>query len=305
MTAIVEKHKVIGLWCTKQYRGYCHFHRPTHLKDRRLDVLGCLQVYSAKLLLEVCGAAGAVWGFAEVVRWRTPRNTAEIWRPIALATFCFYLLRFLNHSKHYLEHERDYPPIKLQHRRLHKLPFVQIFSTKLLLEVCGASGAIWGSSEAFTWRDETNVEKWRLVAIVVGSLFFMRWICIILSYCLCTVVTWFETKASITTTIVRWVEITFVKFVLEVLGAAGAVWGFSEIVKLRTPATVHVWRPIAVAVGLVFAGRWLWQIRASVREERQLPPPTEPVGPKNTTAEERLDLELGDLTLTESVESVD
>ena len=53
------------------------------------------------------------------------------------------------------------------------------------------------------------------------------------------------------------------KLILEVMGAAGAVWGFSEIVGLRTPATLWFWRPCAETVGVVFFVRYLHQLASA------------------------------------------
>ena len=56
-----------------------------------------------------------------------------------------------------------------------------------------------------------------------------------------------------------------VKFVLEVLGGAGAVWGSSEAMGLRTSHTAWFFRPLALAVFTVFLIRWLVQIRRALR----------------------------------------
>ena len=56
-----------------------------------------------------------------------------------------------------------------------------------------------------------------------------------------------------------------VKFVLEVLGGAGAVWGSSEAMGLRTSRNVWFFRPLALAVGTVFLIRWLVQLRRAAR----------------------------------------
>ena len=52
-----------------------------------------------------------------------------------------------------------------------------------------------------------------------------------------------------------------IKFVLEVLGAAGAVWGCSEAIGWRTSKTLWFWRPFALLIGLVFGIRWMGQLR--------------------------------------------
>lgn len=55
------------------------------------------------------------------------------------------------------------------------------------------------------------------------------------------------------------------KFILDVIGSAGAVWGFSEVVGLRTEGTVWFWRPVALLVGVVFLIRWMNQVQGSIK----------------------------------------
>eukprot|EP00980_Cylindrotheca_fusiformis_P003834 scaffold858_cov123-Cylindrotheca_fusiformis.AAC.10 len=50
------------------------------------------------------------------------------------------------------------------------------------------------------------------------------------------------------------------KLVLEVLGGAGAIWGFSEAVGLRNESNIWFWRPVALSVGSLFLARWLKQV---------------------------------------------
>jgi len=49
------------------------------------------------------------------------------------------------------------------------------------------------------------------------------------------------------------------KFILEVCGAAGAVWGFSECIGLRTIDNNWFWRPLSLLVAVVFGMRW-WML---------------------------------------------
>jgi len=189
--------------------------------------------------------------------------------------------------KHFVERERDYPPIKVKHRRVHLFPFVQIFSGKFVLEVLGASGAIWGSSEVLTFRNVESVEEWRLVAMIVGGLFLMRWGYLILCYCLC-----FFKLSSRLQGITSWMNIIIATFVLEVLGAAGAVWGFSEIFLLRQNAAL--WKGVALSVGVVFMIRWIRQTFLFFRERRARREAN------NDGIEVVYEEELGDLTFTES-----
>eukprot|EP00584_Thalassiosira_punctigera_P003656 CAMPEP_0172536268 /NCGR_PEP_ID=MMETSP1067-20121228/8063_1 /TAXON_ID=265564 ORGANISM="Thalassiosira punctigera, Strain Tpunct2005C2" /NCGR_SAMPLE_ID=MMETSP1067 /ASSEMBLY_ACC=CAM_ASM_000444 /LENGTH=66 /DNA_ID=CAMNT_0013321307 /DNA_START=101 /DNA_END=298 /DNA_ORIENTATION=+ len=56
-----------------------------------------------------------------------------------------------------------------------QLRLYQIFTAKLVLEVMGGAGAIWGFSEAVGLRVASTVWFWRPCALVVGAIFFMRW----------------------------------------------------------------------------------------------------------------------------------
>ena len=56
-----------------------------------------------------------------------------------------------------------------------------------------------------------------------------------------------------------------VKFVLEVLGAAGAIWGSSEAIGLRTNGSRWVFHWLACVVGVVFLARWLIQLQRAYR----------------------------------------
>ena len=86
-----------------------------------------------------------------------------------------------------------------------------------------------------------------------------------------------------------WVEVVQVfsaKLVLEVFGGAGAIWGFSETVGLRTAATAWFWRPAALTVGAIFFLRWMAQLRDYEishpkhhhhHHHKHSPPPTPPM----------------------------
>lgn len=56
------------------------------------------------------------------------------------------------------------------------------------------------------------------------------------------------------------------KLVLEVMGGAGAVWGFSEALGLRTSHSVWFWRPVTFFAGGFFFNRWLGQLQKFRRE---------------------------------------
>lgn len=72
-----------------------------------------------------------------------------------------------------------------------------------------------------------------------------------------------------------WYELAFSTFaltalilriVLEVIGGAGAIWGGAEVVGLRTPETLEVWRWISVAVGILCLLRFI-TLQAPQRED--------------------------------------
>ena len=72
--------------------------------------------------------------------------------------------------------------------------------------------------------------------------------------------------------IIRLLQIFSARLVLEVFGGAGAIWGFSEAIGLRTPETVWFWRPCALSFGVIFFVRWCMQIQDYVLEENLLFP---------------------------------
>uniref|UniRef100_A0A7S3QK21 Uncharacterized protein n=1 Tax=Chaetoceros debilis TaxID=122233 RepID=A0A7S3QK21_9STRA len=59
---------------------------------------------------------------------------------------------------------------------------------------------------------------------------------------------------------IRLLQIFSARLVLEVFGGAGAIWGFSEAIGLRTPHTIYIWRPTALTFGVIFFVRWCMQI---------------------------------------------
>jgi len=60
--------------------------------------------------------------------------------------------------------------------RLDWLNFLEIFCARLVLEVFGGAGAIWGFSEATGLRTDDTVWFWRPAALTVGAVFFSRWL---------------------------------------------------------------------------------------------------------------------------------
>ena len=150
------------------------------------------------------------------------------------------------------------------------LPFFQTFASKFILNVLGGAGAIWGCAEAMTLRKPHNSVEWRLAAMIVGVLFFIRWTCQLLTYCLCLSTTSCSNNPSSTLmTILRWNEALVVAIILEVFGAVGACWGFSEIVTLRHPETNAFWQGWSSAFGLIFLMRWIIHLISFIKSERK------------------------------------
>ena len=54
--------------------------------------------------------------------------------------------------------------------------FIYESAVKLILEVFGAAGAVWGASEVVTLRNKDTQEEWRYISLAIGILFFIRYI---------------------------------------------------------------------------------------------------------------------------------
>ena len=48
----------------------------------------------------------------------------------------------------------------------------------------------------------------------------------------------------------------FTKFILEVLGVIGGIWGISEVFYLRNNETKNLWRYICMSIGFIFFIRY-------------------------------------------------
>eukprot|EP00984_Skeletonema_dohrnii_P038360 scaffold41499_cov150-Skeletonema_dohrnii-CCMP3373.AAC.1 len=114
------------------------------------------------------------------------------------------------------------------------------------------------------------------------------------AYCLCFSGRWVDPTTFLLTAL-RFYDAFIATFILEVLGAAGAVWGASEIATLRNPETNDRWRIIASVVGIIFLFRWILHLRAFIQSEN-----ASPITVKNDDEVKDLDAEIGDLVLNES-----
>merc|ERR1719162_2516686 len=145
----------------------------------------------------------------------------------------------------------------------------QEFAATLILQVFGGGGAIWGFSEVCGLRVPETVHFWQPTAAVVGFLFWLRWLRQLYTRITCSSQAnspsteyWIRTGGS-----GHWdcCQMYSAKLVLEVFGAGGAIWGFSEVTGLRVPENKHVWQPTAAAVGFIFFLRWLRQLHAQLK----------------------------------------
>ena len=64
-----------------------------------------IQIFSARLVLEVFGGARAIWGFSEAVGFRVP-STVWFWRPCALAVGAIFFGRWLSQVQDYILEEK-------------------------------------------------------------------------------------------------------------------------------------------------------------------------------------------------------
>jgi membrane associated rhomboid family serine protease len=60
------------------------------------------------------------------------------------------------------------------------------------------------------------------------------------------------------TSYINFFWVAFVKLILEVFGASGAIWGTSEVLTLRNPDTQEIWRYISSIIGIIFFIRFLF-----------------------------------------------
>lgn len=223
-----------------------------------------LQIFAARLVLEVFGGAGAIWGFSEVCTFRRP-DTQENWRFRALLIGFLFFIRFILQIKDYLNEIKGVPNTIDKEKSW--MRFFQIFLARIVLEVFGGGGAIWGFSEALTLRYPETQEFWRHNALVVASLFFIRYLMQMSDYITemggkpikCN----YDEKSFI-----RGFQIFLARLVLEVFGGAGAIWGFSEAATLRNAETNVFFRPLALTVGFIFFIRYLLQIKDMVLEAK-------------------------------------
>jgi hypothetical protein len=247
------------------------------------EVLDLIRVFLPKLILEVLGAAGAMWGFFEVVGARRP-STVWFWRKFALIIGGLYFIRWTLQmiEYHTMLVARRGSTVK-RVRSLQEEQFtitvwelfdiIRVFLPKVVLEIFGSAGAMWGFFEVVKARRPSTLWFWRPTALIIGGLYLVRWSLQIRDYydvlvarrgiVVKKVVIENEELMTIDTTeLFEILCVFFPKIVLDVFGSAGAMWGFFEVVGLRDPSNaVTIWRPIASTIGGLFLIRWSLQVR--------------------------------------------
>jgi len=221
--------------------------------------LRLFQIFSAKIVLEVFGGGGAIWGFSEVCTFRRP-ETQEYWRHVALTIAFLFFCRFLLQIKDYVGEINGKRNTIDDHKSWTR--FLQIFAAKIVLEVFGGGGAIWGFSEALTFRNSETQEFWRYNARVSAAIFFIRFLLQMNDYLSEMNGDKFMFDIALTRKdVVRFIQEFSATMVLQVFGGGGAIWGFSEVLTLRRPETQQLWRAIALIHATIFFARWLLQAK--------------------------------------------
>merc|ERR1712071_66429 len=139
----------------------------------RKDKVRFAQVFSATIVLQVFGGGGAIWGFSEAATFRVPATQTH-WRHIALTVGAIFFARWLMQAKDFILEAR-YGDSYVRINRVQMIRLCQVFGAKMVLEVFGGGGAIWGFSEAATFRVPSTQETWRFRALLIGFIFFIRW----------------------------------------------------------------------------------------------------------------------------------
>jgi len=110
------------------------------------------------------------------------------------------------------------------------------------------------SQQVCNFRDAETADVWRFNALTVGVVFFIRWLLQIKDFITDNDV---DEKSD---PFIRLFQIFSARLVLEVFGAGGAIWGFSEVCTFRRPETQEFWRYNAQIVAFIFFVRFNLQI---------------------------------------------
>lgn len=228
------------------------------------------QVFAAKFVLEVMGGGGASWGFSEVCKFRTP-VTQERWRLVARIGGGVFLGRFLLQARDFVKEMRGEPNTMHDETKSWTRLF-HVFPPRFLLEVCGGGGAVWGFSQVTTARNSDNESFWRIVALFVASVLFVRFTFQIYVY-----VSAIKKKYTLLGILYfeydrrrrfAFVEVFASRLILQVFGAGGAIWGFTQVLTLNRDSNQETFRVFALIVTCLFFVRWGLQMKDFVSKRK-------------------------------------
>lgn len=281
------------------------------------SVAGIVATEFLRFVLEVAGASGAVWGSSEVMKHRHEVDNVY-WRKAAYIVAGFALSMYLMEhvAKRLISTEEVVHLVPVESDQENQLSALAVSLSgskkagiivggvlgtvlRLILEVGGATGAVWGSSEVFGLRDESNSETWRKVAS--GARYF-AFAMLLIEYAVGRPVIIPEQEKTlfsgfllgkknpsgaikalcqnasaesvadtslpyVSAVVASGVAVGFLlRFVLEVMGASGAIWGNSEIFDIRHDShNKSASRMTAMVVGAFSFLKFsieIWQMKA-------------------------------------------
>ena len=241
-------------------------------KNDQEPSLRSVPTFSAKVVLEVFGGGGAFWGFSEVLTLRSTTAPQESWRSMAQIIAAVFFLRLVSNLMDECWEKDNNNDNNEDKKKTAYISLIPLFLARMNLEVFGAAGAIWGFTEVCTIRNPITQELWRCLSLVVGVIFFIRFILRQIDFIKKEVLPNTDDERPPSSTqdevasITRFSQIFAAKLILEVFGSVGAVWGFADIITIRTESNERFWRYSALAVGFVFFIRFVLQIDAYLSE---------------------------------------
>ena len=75
------------------------------VEKQNKKILDTIHIFGTNLILQVFGGAGAIWGFSEVIGFRTP-ETVWFWRPTAQFVGAIFFARWVMQLNTHLEEEK-------------------------------------------------------------------------------------------------------------------------------------------------------------------------------------------------------
>jgi len=255
-------------------------------------------LFAVRFVLEVLGSGGAVWGCTEAIGIRTTDNH-EWWRYCAQAATIVFFVRWMHQmllllflqttttTTTIIDDGNDDTICIIQKKRKdnstddddssYSVLVIRAFTT-FLLEVMGATGAIWGFSIVVNLHTVgVNDNFWRPMALMVGFIFLLQWINQQYNQLLFSYQNYYHQRIEHVVQIMeieqeKQEEFIFVtrwtrKFILQVLGAGGAIWGFSDALGLHNnddSSKQLMWRQRALVMSGIFFLRFVVQLKDAI-----------------------------------------